>query len=257
MKNIHIEINPAYSRSEASIRCLPASFQKGKLIYRGRNEVRFFEDAGRTFVVKRYKRPYFHQRFFYTFFGQSKARRAFDYALRLRTLGVDTPEPVAYIEEKDGCGLFSIGYFVSGYVADGNLRYLEQTVSSDRAEIVSRFAVFLAGLHEAGFLHGDLNLSNILCRCGEDGSYHFCVIDINRSLWGASFSRSQCLKNLMRITHDRTLLAEIVRAYALVRGWEPGSCCQEVLRLLGCYESKRENLYRLKVLLGLKKREVQ
>lgn len=255
MRNIRIEINPAYSQSEAFIRQLPLSFQEGKLIYQGRNEVRLFEETGRTFVVKRYKRLYLHQRFFYTFFGQSKARRAFDYAIRLRALGVDTPDPVAYIEENGSCGLFSIGYFVSGYVTDGNLKYLEQTPSAVRREIVSGFASLLAGLHRMGFLHGDLNLSNILCRREVDGSYHFCLIDINRSTWGDRFSRSQCLNNLMRITHDRILLVEIVEAYASERGWDPASCCRDVLHRLDCYERKRENLYRLKILLGLKKRE--
>lgn len=257
MKSLHIEINPLYSSSEAFVKRLPVSFQEGRLIYRGRNEVRLFEDAGREFVVKRYKKPYFHQRVFYTFFGHSKARRAFDYALRLQALGIDTPDPVAYMEETGCCGLFSVGYFVSGYVADGNLKYLERLSSSDREEMVRGFAVFLAGLHVAGFLHGDLNLSNILCRCEEDGQPHFCLIDINRSLWGIRFSRSQCLNNLMRITHDRVLLEEIVRAYALERGWEPGACCEEVLYRLSRYENKRENLYRLKVLLSLKKRDSQ
>lgn len=254
MENIRIEINPAYSHSAAFVHRLPVSFQEGSVIYRGRNEVRLFEDAGKKWVVKRYKRPYFHQRIYYTFFGHSKASRAFDYAIRLRALGFDTPEPVAYIEEKDRCGLFSIGYFVSGYVADESLRYLEQLPTPDRKEIVDRFASFLSDLHGAGFLHGDLNLSNILCRCDEITGFHFCVIDINRSCWGANFSRSRCLNNLMRITHDRALLAEIVSAYALKRGWDPALCCHEVLHCLSCYEDKRERLYKIKILLGLKRR---
>lgn len=255
MKNIRIEINPVYSHAGAFIRRLSTSFHEGRLIYQGRNEVRIFEDAGSLLVVKRYKRPYFHQRIFYTFFGHSKARRAFEYAIRLRALGIDTPEPVAYIEEKGCCGLFSIGYFVSGYVSDKNLKYLEQLSSSERKEMVNHFAAFLVGLHEAGFLHGDLNLSNILCHLEENRAPHFCLIDINRSLFGGRFSRSRCLNNLMRITHDRVLLTEIVSAYALERGWDPDRCCQMVLHRLNSYEKKRENLYRFKILLGLKKRD--
>ena len=48
----------------------------------------------------------------YSFFRKNKARRAYEHALRLRGMGFDTPEPVAWSEyRKDG--LIADTYFVS------------------------------------------------------------------------------------------------------------------------------------------------
>lgn len=48
----------------------------------------------------------------YTFFRRSKARRSYEHAVRLRALGIDSPEPIAWSEYRRH-GLLSDTYYVS------------------------------------------------------------------------------------------------------------------------------------------------
>ncbi len=76
-----------------------------------RNTVRKIElTGGRIFVLKQYKRPTRLNQFAYTLFRKSKARRAYEYALRLQQLGFETAAPVAYLEISRH-GLFHTGIF--------------------------------------------------------------------------------------------------------------------------------------------------
>ena len=71
---------------------------QGKLLHRGRNEIRRLLIDGKPIVVKRYKRPNIVQRVVYPFFRQSKCRRAYDYAALFRQRGIATPRELAYVE---------------------------------------------------------------------------------------------------------------------------------------------------------------
>ena len=87
-----------------------------KVFCHNRNVVEMVNLQGSPFVVKRYKEPNWLNRVVYTWLRKSKARRAYEYALRLLDEGVETPAPVAYIEIKRG-RLFSVGIFHLGIFA--------------------------------------------------------------------------------------------------------------------------------------------
>ncbi|MBO5699828.1 MAG: hypothetical protein J6R57_00240, partial [Bacteroidales bacterium] len=72
---------------------IPSKFEKGegKVIYKGRNELREFEYGGKNFIVKSYKKPNIINRFVYGIFRPSKARRSYENALKLIEIGVGTP----------------------------------------------------------------------------------------------------------------------------------------------------------------------
>ncbi len=232
-------ISPAYQHLvKEFVAALPSRFEtEGTMLYNKRNVVKRFEVNGLTLVVKRYKVPLWFQRIDYTWFRPSKALRAYRFALRLKQLGIDTPEAVACVEVTRR-GLFRQGFFVSTECSDPNLKCL---VENDPApdDLFEAYVCFLLEMHEKGFLHGDLNLSNILYRRQEDGSFHFTVIDTNRSHFVSHPTRCQCLKNLMRIQRNRAFSRKVVSRYAQLRGWDEEESVQFVFHQIDRYERKR------------------
>lgn len=235
---MNITVNPEYIRMKPFVESLPASFDhSGELVYDKRNKVRVFDVDGEKVVVKRYKVPLFYQRIDYSYFRPSKAKRAYLFALTLETLDIQTPSPIAYIEDTNE-GVFRQGYFVSAYTSHPSLKdhrdeLLENPVLFDA------YVGFLIEMHNKGFMHGDQNLSNILF-WKESDSYFFEVIDINRSHFISNPSREDCLKNLMRISRDRELSHKVVERYAEMRGWEKSDCVYFVDKQIDKYERKRK-----------------
>lgn len=247
MAKYNYYINPHYAALTDFVHRIPQCFDtSGELIYDARNKVRLFNVDGVTLVVKRFKRPLFHQRIDYTFIRPSKAKRAYQYALKLNEMDVDTPDAVACIEEKRG-GLFYYGYFISTFCGDPDCRILREE-PSEHDDLVHSLALFLVKMHEKGFLHGDTNLSNFLYRKDdrEEGGYHITTIDINRSQFMQSPTKEQCLKSLMRMTHVREACTKIVSEYARIRGWNADDCCDVVISELTKFEKKKERLRKLK-----------
>jgi aminoglycoside phosphotransferase (APT) family kinase protein len=100
-------------------------------------------------------------------------------------------------------------------------------------------AGFLVELHRKGILHGDLNLTNILYRPSDNG-YHFSLIDNNRSTFVAHPSQEVCLKNMVRLTHNRELLAEIITQYARIVGWDASACITRIMQLQDEFERHKK-----------------
>ena len=219
---------------------------EGEVIYNGRNCVVCFSVDGLEMMVKRFKRVSFIQQVIYTFFRKTKAKRAFLFAKEFLKRGIDTPQPVAFMEEHRH-GLFTTGYFVSLETPGTETSLLLREVQDyprDLAEAVARQVVLM---HSKGILHGDLNLSNFLCNKklpsldeGQGGGYHFSMIDTNRSHFCDGFpSDNECLKNLVRITHRRDLYEDLIRRYALLRGWDADETARRSLALLTRFEHRR------------------
>lgn len=242
---MNIIIAPAYRAYQTYLAQLPARFeQEGETLHAGRNCVKrfFFEDQ--EWIVKRYKRPHFIQRIVYTYFRKSKAERAFRYACRFRQKGVNTPEEVAFIEYRRH-GLFYDSYFISTACHDPAVtQRLPKTGDFDHP-LADALALFLAGLHQKGILHGDLNLNNILYQADAEGNYRFTLIDTNRTRFLEAPSRRACIDNLKRITHRRDLLQYIVGQYASARGWDTELCVRQVVVALDKFEQR--NLWKKKL----------
>lgn len=97
--DMKITVNPGMEHLRQFVRQLPELFPaSGEVLHDGRNQIRAFDIEGERLVVKRYKRPSAFNAVMYSFFRKSKARRAYEHALRLRELEIDTPEPVAWSE---------------------------------------------------------------------------------------------------------------------------------------------------------------
>ncbi|MCM1109161.1 MAG: lipopolysaccharide kinase InaA family protein [Clostridium sp.] len=219
--------------------------REGDTLHEGRNRVKAFNVDGQILIVKRYKRPHLIQRVAYTWFRPSKARRAYLFALRLKQLGIATPEPVAYLEERRW-GLFRDSYFVSARCTDPTLFPVLVDKTDYDPQLAAALAAEVVEWHRKGFLHGDLNLANIMYRPKAGGGYAFTVIDINRSHFINNPGQDECLTNLMRLTHRVDLLRFLVEHYARLRGWEPESCCDAVEAKLHAFEQRRARKRKLK-----------
>lgn len=247
MTRYSLRVQPGYRRFKPFFENMPQWFDgKGTVLHAKRNVVKAVRLAdGTPVVVKRYCVPHLVPRLCYTFGRRSKARRAYDFALRLHDLGVDTPAPVACLEERT-CGLFGLSYFVCRRDDRPSLNVLYTLEGSERETLIDAFADFLVCLHGKGFLHGDPNLSNILYEQRPDGTVRFSVIDINRSRFCRQPSRKTCLRNLVRVTHNRELMGAIVGSYARRRGWDEQESVQWVALRLTHFEQRKRAKHALR-----------
>lgn len=235
-----IVVDSLFAAQTSLISQLPAMIARGEgeMVYDQRNRVVRFRHEGLVLMIKQFKRVNLIQQVVYTFFRKSKAQRAYLFAEEFRRRGIDTPQRVAYMEQRRW-GLFSVGYFVSLEAEGTETHLLLREVQNFSPELADAVAAQVVLMHSRGVLHGDLNLSNFLYRTSDDGC-HFTMIDINRSHFTDGWpTDSQCLENLVRLTHRRDLYEYLVRSYARQRGWNEEATAASALRLLEHFEHRR------------------
>lgn len=220
--DMKITVNPGMEHLRQFVRQLPELFPvSGEVLHDGRNQIRAFDIGGERLVVKRYKRPSAFNAVMYSFFRKSKARRAYEHALRLRELGIDTPEPVAWSEYRRR-GPLCDSYYVS---RRSDYTPLSQTTARFPAAgtlpVLEAFARFTVQLHEKGIEHRDFNHGNILWDRTPAGAYRFQLIDINRMHFDdRPLSSRACMINLRRLSCPAVAFLYILDRYAETRGWD-------------------------------------
>lgn len=227
---IHIKITPEYKDCKSInefVMQLPETFDtEGTLLYDKRNTIKSFhvDDPDVSFqklVVKRFKKTNLFQSIVYGCFCDSKAKRAFNNAIQLRSRGIYTPKQVAYIEEFY-CGLLKSSYVVT-YFTDGvPIRDFFIRTDGFDENVAEDFARFVVQLHENGILHHDLNSTNVLYHQSEEGNY-FSVIDINRMTidpFEKRLTPEECFENLTRFTGLMELYEYVLRQYLRIRNWD-------------------------------------
>lgn len=239
-------INPEYDDMRQWLESLPERFDaEGRSIFRKRNEVKIFtpNHNGRSIsvAVKSFRRPTLAGRILYTLFRSSKACRSYLYSLRYIALGIDSPEPVAYIETRRG-GLIDRSYYVS--IKSDSIQTFDAVVAAEQfdrrlADAVGRL---MAEMHSKGAIHGDPNLKNILY---DPSTLKLSLIDNNRSRFGR-VTRRKAIMNLRRITHRRDALRRITEAYASSLNLDADTLRRKVDRAVGRLERSRNLRHALK-----------
>lgn len=242
---VKIVINPKYTHLADFIEALPRhNAPIGAVLRDFRNILQKVSVGGEDLVVKQYKRPTLLNRIVYSFFRKSKARRSYEYALRLHGMGVDSPEPVAYIETRKN-GLFHIGYFVSVCLKDPMLDSIGQYDPLTQHRILTDFAEFTVDLHRRGIMHYDYNPSNIFFR-EVGGSYRFALIDINRMRFKKP-SKKKCLQSLQGLSLPLPLLVYTMGRYCELRGWNVEFFSGALLLRRGGFSLKHKTKHHLKL----------
>ena len=195
-------------------------WHEGEVLFSRRNTLRLTDDI----VVKKFAVPNLLRGVWYGLFGRSKARRSYEYALRMNDL---TPAPVAYREVRVFGILRESWYACRKSECKHTFNELiGQPDYPNRTDILKAIGRFTATLHQRGILHGDYSGGNILFTA--DGS-RVEVIDLNRICFCSRLSREQRLLNFERLNIDRDALRTMVEAYAAAMGDDPAKDAEFVI----------------------------
>lgn len=242
-KEIHL--HPDFKYLKADIAHL-ISEKEGDIIYGGRNQVKIVEVNNEKFVVKHFKKITFANKIIYRFFRKSKAHRSYDNALKLKDLGIPTPEPVAYVAIYGSLTL-KRSIFISRYVDYEKTDPSATTPISE--DLVEGYANFIHFLHQKGVFHQDLNLGNMLFK-KINGVYQFCLIDNNRMRFHAPTVPS-ITKNLNRVYMPFKFYSLFTYTYALLAEINPYLFMQKLLKYRKKKILKNRIKYSFKHALGL------
>ncbi|MBD3842009.1 MAG: hypothetical protein IE909_09025 [Campylobacterales bacterium] len=146
-------------------------------IHNARNELKIISYEGIDTVVKSFKVPNLINKIAYSFFRDSKAKKAYEYALKISRF---TPQPIGYIEFYK-FGLLHESYFISEkFEYDFTIREpLLDDKFKRKKQILKDFAHFTYELHQEGIYHNDYSPGNILIKKTKE-NFIFKIVDINR-----------------------------------------------------------------------------
>ncbi|WP_229791272.1 lipopolysaccharide kinase InaA family protein [Winogradskyella epiphytica] len=184
-----------------------------------RNSLKLFELEGKTLNVKSFRVPNIINQIAYRFLRKSKAQRSFEYAKKLQSLDIGTPQPVAYYEFKTLL-LFKKSYYISEQL-DCDITYRELTTDFDYPNhegILRAFTRFTYRLHEKQVNFLDHSPGNTLIKkVGED--YEFYLVDLNRMEFGEMNFETR-IKNFARLTTHKSMVEVMSDEYAKMGGYD-------------------------------------
>ncbi len=186
-----------------------------QVLHSGRNTVKV---VGGNLVVKRFKTPDFPNSLIYATLRKSKAKRSYEYALRLENM---TPEPVMYKEIRRH-GLLRESYYVSRLsTLPYSFRQLSHTADfPDRERHLKAVARFTAQLHGLGILHNDYSGGNILF----DDNDNIQLVDLNRMTFNQHIGLRRGCRNFNRLTLTQADCFVMAAAYAEERHFNKERC---------------------------------
>lgn len=210
-------IHPDYSHLGPQLKEVLFSFsERGEYVTQGgRNEIKKVELEGLTINVKKFKTPNALQSFVYKYIRKSKAKRSYEYALKLKEFGIKTPSPIAYLE------MFSNGLKQSFYVSehvdyDFDFRELIHNPRfENRHEILRQFTSFTFKLHENGVNFLDHSPGNTLIVDKGNGKYGFYLIDLNRMRF-ENMSFDKRMHNFRRLWLSKKMIKVMSKEYAQI-----------------------------------------
>ncbi len=217
---MHYEINSEYIEHKDFLHdCITNFDSKGKPFGdQKRNTLRLYELDGYSINIKSFKVPNLINQIAYSFFRKSKAQRSYEYGLKLKALGIGTPDPIAYYEFKTRL-LLKKSYYISKQL-DCDLTYRELINDfnyPDYDTILRAFTRFTFLLHEKGIEFLDHSPGNTLIKKVGD-EYEFYLVDLNRMKFGAMDFEGR-MKNFARLSKYKHMVEIMSDEYA--------KCCNE------------------------------
>ncbi len=239
---VKFEIHPDYPELEKLIPVLQDTFKNtGTVIYKIRNEVKVIEYNGKNLCIKSFAQPNIINYFVYSFIRSSKAKRSYENGLLLLKLGIETPQPLAYVEYYNDKGFLKHSYYISNY--EEHIYTMEEVLNQnvdDKETIIKQFGAYVYQfLHKNGILHLDFGGNNILVKQSSK-DYSFSIIDLNRIRVNRKFSFFKGLHNLRRLTGSAMETTILADAYA--SQWDEDSikAAYQLLGLRQKYSSRRK-----------------
>lgn len=204
----------------------------GVYIYGGRRNLikMFTAPDGIQLNVKQFKKPAWPNSLIYSYGLRSpKGQRAYDYPARLLEKGIETPEAVAYIEDRNALGILQKSWFVSLQCPYGHRLYeFGEAQEGHYEEVAQALGTMVAEMHDKGCLHEDLSPGNVLWEASAQG-IHFSLVDINRMHFGTVSMKKGC-RNFSRLWGPKRFYQIMIEAYAHRRGFDTDKCLQLAYR---------------------------
>lgn len=177
-----------------------------------RNTIKEIEFNGQKLVIKSFKKPILLNRFVYSYLKKSKARRAYEFGLKIADF---SPQVIAYIEYYQHY-LLNKSYFIcQKFDFDFNIRApLSDKTFKNRQAIFKQFAKFIHQLHRQNIIHQDLSPGNILIKKNHQ-NHQFNIIDTNRMDF-KGLNIKQRAKNFNKLWADDSDLSIILKEYAKI-----------------------------------------
>ncbi len=209
------ELNENYKNVKDFLLNIKEFFKENSnTIHKARNELKVIEYMGVRTVVKAFKIPNKVNQIVYAYFRDSKAKKSYNNAVKLRNLGLNTPEPIGYIEFFRGL-LFKDSFFIAKkFDYDFTIREpLRNKELENREEIIKDFVKFTYSLHEKNVYHKDFSAGNTLVSKKDNETYEFSVVDINRMEF-KEVGLELGLDNFAKLWLDDEDIILIARTYA-------------------------------------------
>lgn len=213
MKNTKVEIvlNTGFIHLDKFVRDVPACFEGfTDILQNQRNDIRTCLINGDRMVIKSFKGMYWPNRLAYSLFRKSKAKRSFEISLKLLSLSIHVPIPVAFID----CyryGWLTQSYFISLYFDHTTFSEFVNDSRIKEKTLLS-FSDFTYRLHEKMIYHGDYSNGNILCNEQLD-QVKFTLVDLNRVVFReVGFWRG--IENFSKLNVSISDLKILVQRYA-------------------------------------------
>lgn len=221
---------------------------EGKILVNGqRNIIKLFEFEEITLSIKSFKKPNLINKIVYRYFRKSKARRSFEFALKLMEMQIGTPQPVAFFENYDFIGLKD-SYYVCEHLE--NVFEFREIVQNEAFEnrdfIIRKFAQFTFEMHEKGIEFLDHSPGNTLIRKNNDGSYSFFLVDLNRMQFHETMNFQTRMKNLSKITHKKDMIAVMSNEYAKLSGDNENTVFETMWKLTSDFQYRFHRKKRIK-----------
>lgn len=226
-----ILINPKYASLRSFIEQIPdRMLREGETLKDHRNVIKVLTAPdGQRLNVKRYHIPQGLNSLIYSWgLRKPKGQRAYEYPPILLQKGIETPENIAYIEDRR-FGLLGYSYFVCTQCDYGHELYeVGKAPDGTYNELAVALASFTAHTHESDVLHRDYSPGNILWKKDDDG-YHFSIIDINRMYFGKVDIEMGCA-NFARLWGPKSFIQLLCREYARLRGFDEDVAVQITMK---------------------------
>lgn len=243
------KINPKYEYLRDEILALPVRLEKeGVVIHNYRNVIKILEIGNLKVNVKSFKCPHLINRIAYAYFRKSKSERSFNYANKLTALGINTPEPIAYIVHSDLLGVTRSYYISAQLEYDFTFEQMMNQQPQEMENILKEFARFTFDFHCKGIYFLDHTPANTLIRRTADGGFEFYLVDLNRMKF-MNVSPYKGLANFSKLKTTPEMTKIIATEYAACTYANPEEMTEKLTMWV---EKHNESVRKKRMLKGLK-----
>lgn len=246
MQNVKYELSDDYGDFKKFLINIKDEFEaSSSVIHRARNVLKVLDYQDKELVVKSFRKPGLINKFVYSFFKESKAKRSFDHAMKLKELGVNTPLPVGYVEFYKK-GFLEESFFVTEK-CDYDFTIREPLLDmhfKNRRKIFKDFVWFTYNLHKKKVYHKDYSPGNILIQY-HDCCNEFILVDINRMDF-RSLQYAEKIKSFIKLWPDDESLSFMLKIYAEYSKLDQEKMVSDGLKWLNKYKQRKNFLKKIK-----------